>query len=110
MSKLYNPQSIHEALFEEGKEIDSMSVQVVSTGEKIVFETVTVESLVGKDESSGQYAMIKGTPEEHEKTKGLKISSKRSENGKIVDILASGNVANPYIFNKEQAVVMSVTT
>lgn len=109
MGKLYTPQTIIETLFEEGKEVTAITVQVLSTGETLVLEDVTTESLVGEDGSQGQYAMVKGTPEGHDETKGLKITPKWSDNGEIIDIYASGNVANPYIFNKEQAILTNLT-
>lgn len=109
MSKLYSPKAIIDALFEEGTEVSEITVQVLSTGDTFTFENVTTESLVGDDDSAGQYAMVEGTLKSQNETKGLKISTKRSDNGDIIDIYVSGNVANPYLFDKEQAVLTNLT-
>jgi len=109
MSKLYSPNAIINKLFNEGTEVSQINVQILETGENITFENITTESLVGDDNSNGQYAMVKGTPQQDNKTKGLKITPKTNNNGDIIDIYVSGNVANPYIFNKQKVVLTSLT-
>jgi len=108
MTKLYHPQSIIDTLFEEDKTVASLTVNILSSGESVVVEEVTVKSIIGDDESRGQYAMVEGTLDELDDPVGLKISPKHGENGDIIDIYASGNVANPYIFNQETAVVTNL--
>lgn len=99
---ILTPEAIAEKIFEYENQSNKLSEISLLSDDKITLTDVTVDSTVG-DDGPGKYAMVKGTLNGEEV--GLKIYTKyNKDTGEIIDVRATGNVANPHLFEDGVAV------